>query len=64
MDDKKYFPIAKDDRVLVVEGRAKNKIGIVMEVLDRTHQVRLKGINMVRYTSGLFTSPRDAVIEC
>lgn len=47
VDDKKYFHIAKDDRVVVIKGREKGKIGVVQSIVGRTHDVIVAGINMV-----------------
>lgn len=47
VDDKKYFPIVRGDRVLILKGQDKGKIGEVMEVIDRTHEAIVKGMNMV-----------------
>lgn len=47
VDDKKYFPIVKDDRVVVLKGKDKGKIGKVFEILSRTHEVIVKDMNMV-----------------
>jgi large subunit ribosomal protein L24 len=47
VDDKKYFHIEKDDRVVVIAGREKNKVGFVQEIVPRTHEVIVKGINLV-----------------
>lgn len=47
VDDKKYFHIERDDRVVVVHGRDRGKIGLVQDVLARTHEVIVKGVNMV-----------------
>jgi large subunit ribosomal protein L24 len=47
VDDKKYFHIAKDDRVVVIRGREKGKIGVVQSTLARTHQVFITDINTV-----------------
>jgi large subunit ribosomal protein L24 len=48
VDDKKYFPIATDDRVIVMKGREQGKIGVVVDVLTESHEVILRGINQVR----------------
>jgi large subunit ribosomal protein L24 len=48
IDDKKYFHIERDDRVIVVNGRDKGKIGIVQNIVARTHEILVKGVNMVR----------------
>jgi len=47
VDDKKYFHIERDDRVVVVNGREKGKIGVVQSIIERTHEVIVKGVNMV-----------------
>lgn len=56
VDDKKYFHIQKDDRVVVVNGREKGKIGIVKDILARTHDVVVAGVNMVGWTCCLSQS--------
>jgi large subunit ribosomal protein L24 len=48
VDDKKYFHIAKDDRVVVIRGREKGKIGTVQAVVGRTHELIITGVNFVR----------------
>lgn len=48
VDDKKYFHLAKDDRVVVLRGREMGKIGTIQAVLARTHEVTVEGLNMVR----------------
>lgn len=48
VDDKKYFHIEKDDRVVVVNGREKGKIGIVQDIFDKTHEILVKDVNKVR----------------
>jgi|TARA_R110002003_G_scaffold448_12_gene19909 large subunit ribosomal protein L24 len=47
VEDKKYFHIKTLDRVVVVNGPEKGKIGVVQDVVERTHEVIVKGINMV-----------------
>jgi large subunit ribosomal protein L24 len=44
---KKYFPIVKDDRVAILKGKDQGKIGVVQEIIERTHEVIIKGLNMV-----------------
>ncbi|KAF2625623.1 hypothetical protein BU25DRAFT_412658 [Macroventuria anomochaeta] len=56
VDDKKYFPIVKGDRVVVTKGKEKGKIGIVMTVVPRTHEVIVTGINMAYYDSKIFNA--------
>lgn len=48
VDDKKYFPIVKGDRVVVTRGRDKGKIGTVLSAVPRTHEFIVQGINLVR----------------
>jgi large subunit ribosomal protein L24 len=47
VDDKKYFPIVKDDRVVILKGKDAGKIGVVQELVPRTHDVVIKDMNMV-----------------
>lgn len=47
VDDKKYFPITEDDRVVIMKGREKDKIGTVAYILESSHEVVIKGLNMV-----------------
>lgn len=48
VDDNKYFPIAANDRVMVMKGREQGKIGVVQDVIEQSHEVLITGINMVR----------------
>jgi len=47
VDDKKYFPIVKDDRVVILKGKDAGKIGVVQEIIPRTHEIIVKDLNMV-----------------
>jgi large subunit ribosomal protein L24 len=47
VDDKKYFHIAPEDRVVVIRGKEKGKIGIVRSLVERTHEAIVSGVNMV-----------------
>jgi large subunit ribosomal protein L24 len=47
VDDKKYFPFAVDDRVVVIKGRDKGKIGRVRDIVDGTHEAIITGVNKV-----------------
>ena len=47
VDKKKYFPIVQNDRVVVIRGREMHKIGIVESLDEDTHEVIVKGLNMV-----------------
>lgn len=47
VDDKKYFPIVTDDRVVVIRGRERGKIGVVQRVVKENHEVLIKDVNMV-----------------
>jgi len=51
VDDEKYFHIEKDDRVIVIAGREKDRIGVVQEIFPRTHEVSVKDINLVSASS-------------
>lgn len=48
VDDQKYFPIVKDDRVVVIRGKEKGKIGTVLTLEKTLHIYIIRGINMVR----------------
>lgn len=61
VDDKKYFPIVKDDRVVILKGKDKGKIGVVQEVVAPTHEVMVKGLNMQYYDSDLFNSAHGGI---
>lgn len=47
VDDKKYFPIVKGDRVTIIKGREAGKIGYVREIVPKVHDVIVSGLNMV-----------------
>jgi large subunit ribosomal protein L24 len=47
VDDKTYFPFAVDDRVVVIKGRDKGKIGRVRTIVDRSHEAVVTGLNRV-----------------
>ena len=51
VDDKKYFPIVKGDRVVITKGKDKSKIGEVSAVMERSHSIIVKGLNKVREDS-------------
>lgn len=57
VDDKKYFHIAKDDRVVVIKGREKGKIGIVSDILAVSHDVSIKDINKHYADGRAFNTP-------
>ena len=46
-NDKKFLPIVRDDRVIVVNGREKGKIGVVREILTETDEIIIADINKV-----------------
>lgn len=48
VDDKKFFHIAKDDRVMIMKGREKGKIGVVESIRPESHEVTVKDINKVQ----------------
>lgn len=45
--DRKFFPIVPDDRVVVIRGREKDKIGVVADVFEDTHEVVIRDLNKV-----------------
>jgi len=47
VDDKKYFPIVKGDRVVILKGKEAGKVGVVRETMNRSHDVIIKGMNLV-----------------
>ena len=47
VEDRKLFPIAENDRVVVIRGKAMNTIGIVKDINKDTHRVTLKDSNKV-----------------
>lgn len=55
VDGERYFPIVKGDRVAIMSGIDKGKIGFVEEVLVRSHDVIVKGLNMQYVDSDLFS---------
>ncbi|KAI4652291.1 hypothetical protein J4E93_002490 [Alternaria ventricosa] len=56
VDDKKYFPIVKGDRVVILKGKEAGKIGVVRETIARTHDVIIQGMNMQYYDSNVFNA--------
>ncbi len=46
-DKQKYFPIAKEDRVIVIKGRSKNIIGVVEDIDTATDEFSIKNTNQV-----------------
>jgi large subunit ribosomal protein L24 len=48
VDEKKYFPIVAGDRVTVVRGRSAGCVGIVRDVVGKTHDVVIDNVNKVR----------------
>ncbi|KAH7389509.1 hypothetical protein DE146DRAFT_166020 [Phaeosphaeria sp. MPI-PUGE-AT-0046c] len=61
VDDKKYFHLAKDDRVVVIRGREMGKIGTIQTVIGRTHQVIVEGLNMQYFDAKSFTGTGEDV---
>ncbi|KAL6707168.1 hypothetical protein ACN47E_004715 [Coniothyrium glycines] len=53
VNDESYFPIVKEDRVVILKGPDRNKIGVVSDVMSSTHQVIVKGLNKHYYDSKL-----------
>lgn len=42
-----HWPIVEDDRVVVIRGRERNRIGVVKEVLKDSNMIILKDVNKV-----------------
>ncbi|EMD59987.1 hypothetical protein GGP41_009400 [Bipolaris sorokiniana] len=59
VDDKKYFPIVKNDRVVILKGKDAGKIGVVQEIIPRTHDVIVKDLNMQYYDSNVFSAANE-----
>lgn len=54
VDENLYFPIVAEDRVLLLTGSDKGRIGVVKEVLPRTHEIIVEGLNKQFYDSSVF----------
>ena len=50
-----FFNFAVDDRVVVVTGREKGKIGKVREIDEERQAVVLADVNMVRFSTSIYT---------
>lgn len=49
----KKYKIKKDDKVMVVTGKDKGKIGKVLKILKKTDRILVEGVNKVqRHTKG------------
>lgn len=56
--------IVKKDKVIVITGRDKGKIGEVMAVLPKTNQVVVAGVNVAkRHTKPSQAQPKGGIIE-
>ena len=49
------WPVVKDDRVVIIRGKDKNKIGTVAALNKQNNSVLIEGLNKVR-TCGFFTT--------
>ncbi|KAF2635931.1 hypothetical protein P280DRAFT_473559 [Massarina eburnea CBS 473.64] len=63
VDDQKYFPIVRDDRVVVIRGREQGKVGVVQDVIEASHEVVVKDINKHYADSSLWNPPDGESIE-
>ncbi|KAG9190703.1 hypothetical protein G6011_08791 [Alternaria panax] len=61
VDDKKYFPIVKDDRVVILKGKDAGKIGVVQELVPRTHDVVIKDMNMQYFDTAVFSAAAEGM---
>jgi large subunit ribosomal protein L24 len=56
VDDNKYFPIVKGDRVVVIKGKDKGKMGTVTFSIPRTHEFIVRGLNLAFYDADNFNT--------
>lgn len=56
VDGKKYFPIVKEDRVVILKGKDAGKVGVVKNIVERTHEIIVDGLNMVCIAHELHTT--------
>ncbi|KAI2485640.1 KOW motif domain protein [Pyrenophora tritici-repentis] len=54
VDEKRYFPIVKDDRVVILKGKDAGKIGKVKSIVERTHEIIVDGLNKQFFDSSVF----------
>lgn len=54
VEDKRLYPIVKNDRVVVIRGKEMNKIGIVENISEDSHMVELKDVNKAYVDSSIF----------
>ncbi|KAF1960366.1 hypothetical protein CC80DRAFT_590628 [Byssothecium circinans] len=57
VDDKKYFHIVRDDRVVVIRGREEGKIGVVQDVIEGSHEIVIKDLNKHYADSSIWNAP-------
>ena len=63
MQRKKYH-IKKDDRVVVVSGKEKGKVGKVLRIVPKKDRVIVEKINMIkRHTRAGGTNTRGGIVE-
>ncbi len=56
--------IKKDDLVLVISGKSKQKQGKVLQVIKETNRVIIEGLNLVsRHTKPSASSPNGGIIK-
>ncbi|KAF2035514.1 hypothetical protein EK21DRAFT_54065 [Setomelanomma holmii] len=61
VDDEKYFHIKPEDRVMIVNGPEKGKIGVVQDIVERTHEIIVRGVNMQNYDADIFNSTGEDI---
>ncbi|KAE8843608.1 hypothetical protein PTNB73_09327 [Pyrenophora teres f. teres] len=54
VDEKRYFPIVKGDRVVILKGKDAGKIGKVRDVVEETHEIVLEHLNKQLVDSSVF----------
>lgn len=61
---RKSYHIRKDDRVMVVSGKEKGKVGKVLKILPKTDRVIVEKINMIkRHTRPGGKNARGGIVE-
>jgi len=59
-----HYHIRKDDRVMVISGRDKGKIGKVLKINSKKDRAVVERVNMIkRHTRPSTTAPQGGIIE-
>lgn len=60
VDDERYFHIVKDDRVMILRGKDKGKIGTISGIVSSSQQVLVKDLNRSYVDSAMFNAAAEA----